>query len=117
MRLRFSARDPCGAPRNAGVQGGTESSNLLCSSGESANSRSQRDQRELGYAIAWFAEAIRALSDVSEGRARWHCGIAPAPPTAVGRQCLEAERRQQLRGTGVPPEVAQAEIARDRSGI
>jgi hypothetical protein len=29
------ARDPCGAPRNAGVQGGTESSNLLCSSGES----------------------------------------------------------------------------------
>jgi hypothetical protein len=28
-------------PRNAGVQGGTESSNLLCSSGESANSRSQ----------------------------------------------------------------------------
>jgi hypothetical protein len=33
------ARDPCGAPRNAGVQGGTESSNLLCSSGESgANS-------------------------------------------------------------------------------
>ena len=31
--------DPCGAPRNAGVQGGTESSNLLCSSGESrANS-------------------------------------------------------------------------------
>src|SRR5271169_4526308 len=30
------ARDQCGAPWNAGVQGGTESSNLLCSSGESA---------------------------------------------------------------------------------
>ena len=30
-----AAADPCGAPRNAGVQGGTESSNLLCSSGES----------------------------------------------------------------------------------
>ena len=29
------ARDPCGAPRNVGVQGGTESSNLLCSSKES----------------------------------------------------------------------------------
>jgi hypothetical protein len=28
-------RDQCGAPWNAGVQGGTESSNLLCSSGES----------------------------------------------------------------------------------
>ena len=36
-RLRGSgARDPCGAPRNAGVQGGTESSNLLCSSSESS---------------------------------------------------------------------------------
>jgi len=35
-RLRGSgARDPCSAPQNAGVQGGTESSNLLCSSGES----------------------------------------------------------------------------------
>jgi hypothetical protein len=35
--------DVCGH-RKAGVQGGTESSNLLCSSGESANSRSQRGQ-------------------------------------------------------------------------
>jgi hypothetical protein len=34
------ARDRYGARRNAGVQGGTESSNLLCSSGESANPRS-----------------------------------------------------------------------------
>jgi hypothetical protein len=32
---RCGARDPCGARRNAGVQGGTESSNLLCSSRES----------------------------------------------------------------------------------
>ena len=29
--------DPCGAPRNAGVQGGTESSNLLCSSSQSVS--------------------------------------------------------------------------------
>jgi hypothetical protein len=36
---RGGARDPCGASRNAGVQGGTESSNLLCSSGESATNR------------------------------------------------------------------------------
>jgi hypothetical protein len=34
-------RDQCGAPWNAGVQGWTESSNLLCSCGESANSRSR----------------------------------------------------------------------------
>jgi hypothetical protein len=39
-----------GGPRNAGVQGGTESSNLLCSTGESANSRSQHDQRYVGMA-------------------------------------------------------------------
>ena len=32
-----SARDPCGTPRNAGVQGGTESSNLLCSSSQSVS--------------------------------------------------------------------------------
>jgi hypothetical protein len=31
------ARDQCGAPRNAGVQGGTESSNLLCSSSQSVS--------------------------------------------------------------------------------
>jgi hypothetical protein len=30
---------PSGAPRNAGVPGGTESSNLLCSSGESSTNR------------------------------------------------------------------------------
>src|SRR5436190_629107 len=47
------ARDPCGAPLNAGVQGGTESSNLLCSSGESANSRSRRDQRYLSKSAPW----------------------------------------------------------------
>jgi hypothetical protein len=41
---------------------GTNSSNPLSSSDESANSRSQRDQRELGYAIAWFAEAISCSS-------------------------------------------------------
>jgi hypothetical protein len=34
------ARDPCGARRNAGVQGGTKSSNLLCSSGESCTNLS-----------------------------------------------------------------------------
>jgi hypothetical protein len=38
--------DPFGAPGNAGIQGGTESSNLLCSSGESdANSTAAQRQR------------------------------------------------------------------------
>ena len=35
LRNRERCADPCGAPPNARVQGGTESSNLLCSSGES----------------------------------------------------------------------------------
>jgi hypothetical protein len=44
LEMRWTHGAP---PRNAGVQGGTESSNLLCSSGESTNSRSRRDQRYL----------------------------------------------------------------------
>jgi hypothetical protein len=39
LRNRGGPRDPCGARRNAGVQGGTESSNLLCSSKESGENR------------------------------------------------------------------------------
>src|SRR5207248_110321 len=35
-------RTPVGGPRNAGVQGGTESSNLLCSSSESVSAVNRR---------------------------------------------------------------------------
>jgi hypothetical protein len=42
---RAALIDQFGVPRKAGFQGGTESSNLLCSSGESANSRSRPPRR------------------------------------------------------------------------
>jgi hypothetical protein len=53
LRNRGGARGPCGAPRNAGVQGGTDSSNLLCSSSQSDANRFSE-----AHPVGWFKRIV-----------------------------------------------------------